>query len=209
MLGTRRVVEEIDERLTVGARDRSDAEKRRDRGSDVHQAARAVDHAELRDAGAGDDKRSARLHDVDRTVFADVAALITPVVRRRMQHAQVGCGRVVEQLRHLLVPVRIAVGGARRMQAVEFGVDAGEAVDRLIGQRVAAAHVVDREASVVAAERDGTIGGERFVAVRSGGAEDHLDNRFEVVVQENFEGALRGVGHGTHRRPRLTSAARP
>jgi hypothetical protein len=60
-------------------------------------------------------------------VFADVTALFGPVVRRRVDDAQVGGRGVIEDLRRLLVRERIAVRGAVRLQRGDLDVETGEA----------------------------------------------------------------------------------
>ena len=71
--------------------------------------------AQRADAGAADHERRPRLHDVERAVLAAVAALVLPVVGGGVDHAEVGRGRMVEELRHLLVGERVAVRGAVRV----------------------------------------------------------------------------------------------
>ena len=69
-------------------------------------------------------------------MLADVAALVLPVVPRRVQHAQVGGRRGVEELDDLLVGVRIRVVAAVRVLVGELGVEAGEGVGGLVRDRV-------------------------------------------------------------------------
>ena len=78
------------------------------------RAARGMS-AELAHALAADHERRARLHDAERAVLAEVAALVLPVVRGRVEHAEVGRGRRVEELGDLVVGVRVGVVGPVRV----------------------------------------------------------------------------------------------
>ena len=96
------------------------------------------DHAERLHALAADHHRGAGLHDPERAVLAEVAALVLPVVRGRVDHAEVGRGGRVEELRDLLVGERVGVVVAVRVEVGPLGVEADELVGRLVGERVAA-----------------------------------------------------------------------
>ena len=118
--------------------ERRAAEQRRDGGRDVDEPAAARGTSpRLRDAPARDHERRPGLHDAERAVLADVAALVLPVVRGGVQHAQVGRGGRVEELDDLLEGVRVGVVGAVRVQVGELGVERREGVGRLVGERVA------------------------------------------------------------------------
>ena len=65
---------------------------------------------------AADHQRRAGLHDADRAVLAEVAALVLPVVRGRVDHAQVGRGGRVEELGDLLEGERVGVVAAVGVQ---------------------------------------------------------------------------------------------
>ena len=151
-----RRVEHVDEHFAVLHRDvravgaRRAAEERGDRGRGVDQPGRAWDHAERLHALAADHHRRAGLHDPDRAVLAEVAALVFPVVRGRVDHAQVGRGRRVEELRGLRVGERVGVVVAVGWRPAALGLEADELVGRLVGQRIAArvAHLHEVAVSV-------------------------------------------------------------
>ena len=105
---------------------RYDAEQFRDRGRDVDEARRAGNESVVADALARDHERRPRLHHAERPVLAPVAALVFPVVRRRVDDAEVGCRGMVEQLGRLLERERIGVVAAVRVRIGELGVEAGE-----------------------------------------------------------------------------------
>ena len=110
-----------------------------DGGRDVDEPAGARHQAVVAHALARDHERGAGLHDPERPVLAAVAALVLPVVRAGVQHAQVGRGGVVEQLRDVVVRERIGVRVTGRMRVGELGGEADERVGRLVGERVLAA----------------------------------------------------------------------
>ena len=145
-----------------------------DGGRDVDETADARDQAVVAHALARDHERRAGLHDAERAVLAAVAALVLPVVRGRVEHAQVGRGRVVEELRDVVVRVGVRVGGAGRVRIGALGVDAHEPVGRLVGERVRAGHAgafVAVGSGTRAAERDRAVGARDLVgAVVSCGA---------------------------------------
>ena len=70
------------------AQPRSAADRRRD----VDEPGRARDEPELRDALAGEHERRPGLHEAERAVLAEMAALVLPVVRGGVQDAEVGRG---------------------------------------------------------------------------------------------------------------------
>ena len=69
-------------------------------------------------------------------MLAAVAALVFPVVGGRVEHTEVGRGRMVEQLGDLVVGERVGVVGTRRMRVGALGGEAGELVGRLVGERI-------------------------------------------------------------------------
>ena len=93
------------------------AEELGDGGSDVDQAAGSRHDPVVAHALPRDDERGPGLHDPERPVLASVTALVLPVVGSGVEHAEVRRGRVVEQLRDVVVRERIGV--ARR--ATETG----------------------------------------------------------------------------------------
>ena len=84
-------------------------EQRQDRGGDVDQSARVVDQPARGDAGTGGDERRPRLDDAQRPVLTEVATLVTPVMRRRMQDDEIGRRGVIEELCHVIEGVRIRI----------------------------------------------------------------------------------------------------
>ena len=114
-------------------------------GRHVDEPAAVGHDALLLHPGTGDDERRTRLHDVDRTVLAAVAALVLPVVGRGVDRDQVGRGGRVEQLRHLLVGERVGVGRARSGYGLARSSSSGE--NRSIdwsAKRVAPLDLLDR-----------------------------------------------------------------
>jgi hypothetical protein len=65
-----------------------------------------------------------------------VTALLLPIVGRRMQDAEVRCGRVVEQLRHVVVGVRVRVGSTRRVRIGLLDLETDEMIGGLISQGI-------------------------------------------------------------------------
>ena len=114
------------------------AEEVRDRGGDVDEASAARDEPVVAHALAGDHERRPGLDDAERAVLAAVAALVFPVVRRRVDHAEVGRGRVVEQLRDRVVREGVGVHGAVGVRIGALVGERRELVGGLIGQRVGA-----------------------------------------------------------------------
>ena len=109
---------------TAGAR--RDAEELGHGGCHVHEARCTLDHSVVAHARARDDERRAGLEYPERPVLAAVAALVLPVVRGRVHHAEVGRGGVVEELGRLLERVRVGVGGPLRMRVGQLGLETGE-----------------------------------------------------------------------------------
>ncbi len=68
-------------------------EQRRDRGGNVDELGRAWHEAEVADALAAEHERRPGLHDAERAVLAEMAALVFPVVCGGVQHAEIGRGR--------------------------------------------------------------------------------------------------------------------
>ena len=62
-------------------------------GATSTRRAEIGDEAELADTLAAEHERRACLHEPERAVLTEVAALVFPVVRGRMQHAEVGARR--------------------------------------------------------------------------------------------------------------------
>ena len=217
-----RRIEHVDERFAVLDGDvravgaGRAAEERGDRGRGVDQAGGAGDHTERLHALAADHHRRAGLHDPDRAVLAEVAALVFPVVRGRVDHAQVGRGRRVEELRGLRVRERVGVVVAVRVESGPLGLEPDELVGRLVAERVAAlvAHLHE-VAGLGALEGDAATGRERLVAVVAVG-EHHVDDGLERRIEQDLEGPIGGLpvlvgdlvrgvrdgaGHGSSIRP--------
>ena len=92
------------------------AEQRGDRGRDVDEPAARGHEPVVAHALARDHERRAGLHDAERAVLAEVAALVLPVVRGGVDHAEVGRGRVVEELGDVVERERVRVVGAVRVR---------------------------------------------------------------------------------------------
>ena len=63
---------------------------------------------------------------------------VLPVVGGRVHHAEVGGGRVVEELGDLLEGERVGVGGPAGVGVGQLGAEPGEAVGRLVGEGIGA-----------------------------------------------------------------------
>jgi hypothetical protein len=123
-------------------------------------------------------------------VLAPVAALVLPVVRGGMDHAQVGRGGVVEQLGYLREREGVRVLAPGRVAVSAFDLEPREAVSGLVGERVGALGGDPFvAAAVTAAEAHPPVVRARLVgAVAS--EQDHVDDRVERGVEEHVEGAL-------------------
>ena len=178
------------------------AQEGRDRRGDVHEAARPVDHAEAAHAPAGEDERRTGLDDVERAVLAAVTAPVLVVVGRRVDDAQVGRHRRLEELGHLLVPVRVGVLRLSREPVGGLRLGAGEAVHRLVPERVPALgleHLVGEAVAVEAApEPHLPVGRMRLVGTVPG-REHHLDHRAEPGIAQDREGGVGRIGPGVTR----------
>ena len=158
---------------------RCDAEQLADRRRDVDEPAAARDHAVVADALARDHERRPGLHDAGRSVLAPVAALVLPVVRRRVDHAEVRRGRVVEQLGDRVEGVRVGVDGPVRVGVCPLVGERGELVGRLVGEGVdalAPETLVAVGAGTGPPEGHGTVVGPRLVAVAVA-EQHHVDDR--------------------------------
>ena len=175
-------------------------------GRDVDEPRRPRHEPVVADALAGDHERRARLHDAERPVLAPVPALVLPVVRGRVDHAQVGCGRMVEQLGDLLERERIGVVAPVGVRVGELGVEPGEMRRRLVGERVVALGGDGLEAVRTCA---GTQPGRRRWPPRRrrrGALQHHVDDRRRVRVEQDAERPVLG---GRSRRARVPALRRP
>ena len=144
------------------------AEELGDRGRDVDQAAGRGHDPVVAHALPRDHERGPGLHDPERAVLAAVTALVLPVVRAGVQHAQVGRRRMVEELRDVVVRERVRVAVARRIRVGELGGEADEPVGRLVGDRVlpaATGALVAVGPGPDAPELDVPVGARRLVGV--------------------------------------------
>jgi hypothetical protein len=186
-----------DEAVQPGAGAGGQAEQLGQGGGHVDEAGGPVHHAEVADATAGQDERRPGLDDIEGAVLTAVAAPVLVVVGGGVHHAQVGRRRVLEELRHLLVPVRVGVLRLGGIPPGGFGVGPGEAVDGLVGQRVAARHgedlVLVSVASPAAGEADAPRRRVRLVGAVADG-EDHLHDGLEGRVAQDAQGGLGGGG---------------
>ena len=128
------------------------------------------------------------LHDPERAVLAEVAALVLPVVRGRVEHAEVGRGGRVEELRGLLERERVGV--VRRGAGAGWPARRrGRRTCRSTGRRAGCGPSwldLDEVAVVGALEGDPAVGGERLVAVVAAG-EHHVDDGLERRVEQHLE----------------------
>ena len=182
------------------------AEELGDRGRDVDEATGPRHETVVAHALARDHERRAGLHDAERPVLAAVAALVLPVVRGGVQHAQVGRGGMVEELRDVVERERVRVRGARRVRVGALGVEPDEAVGGLVGERIGAVHagaLVAVGARTGAPERDRTLGAGDLVRAlvrasyvpspvptRRRAPRHHVDDRRQLRVEQHVERAV-------------------
>ena len=95
-------------------------------GVDVDQASRPRNQTVVADALACDHERRPCLDHAERPVLTPVAALVFPVVRGRVDDAEVGRRGMVEQLGRLLERERIGVVAPVRVRIGELGLEAGQ-----------------------------------------------------------------------------------
>ncbi len=164
-----------------------------DRRGDVDEPTRPRHHAVGPHALPRDDERRPGLHDVEGAVLTAVAALVLPVVRGRVDHAEVGRRRVVEQLRDLVERERVRVLLARRVWLGALGGKPRELVGGLVGERIGA-RGGDRfvPAVVRAPEPDPAVVRASLVTAAAC-HQHHVDDRIERRVEQHLERAL-GVG---------------
>ncbi len=189
-------VEHLVEHATVLAgdvpavRERRAPEERGDGRRDIDEPRRTRHEAVRAYASACDHERCARLDDAERAVLTEVPALVLPVVGRRVQHAQVGRGRGIEQLGDVLVRERICVVAAMRVGPAPLLGEGRERGRRLVGERIVALGRDTFEAVTGAAERDPAVVRARLVQPVPMAAH-HVDDRFERGVAQHGECRLR------------------
>ena len=117
-------------------------------------------------------ERRPRLHEAERAVLAEVAALVLPVVRGGVEHAQVGRGRRVEELGDLVERVRVGVLACGAGTA--WARSSARGVNLSVDWSASGSRPVDRDALVGAvggaAEGDPAVVRERLVGAVAGGA---------------------------------------
>jgi hypothetical protein len=169
--------------------ERRDAEQRAQRGCDIDELGAVLDDPERPHALAAEDERRPGLHEPERTVLAEVAPLVLPVVGSRVQNAEVGRGRRVEELRDLFERMGIGVVDPGRVRIRTLFGKGRELVGRLIRERIPALDRDSLEPVTTAAEPDPPVGGEGFVDIVTVG-EHHVDDRLQLGVEKNVEGSL-------------------
>ncbi len=149
------------------------------------------------DAFPRDHEWCARLDQAERAVLTDVAALVLPVVRGRVQNTEIGSGRGIEELGDVLERERVRVVAAMRMRPALLLGERRERAGRLVGERVVALDGYPLETVRGAAKRDPAVVGARLVHAVSMPA-DHVDDGIERTVAQDGEGSFgggpRGVG---------------
>ena len=145
------------------------------------------------------------LHHADGAVLAQVAALVLPVVRRAVEHGEVGSRRRVPELRHLVVCERIGVALPVGEPHGQLGIEPREPIGRLVGERVVAFDLLDLErprgALGDAPDPHATIGGHRLVGVVADPSHHRIDDGVQIRVEQHLGGAVdRGGGRRRHRR---------
>ena len=143
---------------------------------------------------AADHQRRAGLHDAERAVLAEVAALVLPVVRGRVDHAEVGRGRASRRAarsarRRTGRRCRVRCGCRLRLLVVEAA-----RTCRSTGRRAGCGPRLATSSKSPSLGRARSVtrpsGGERLVAVVAAG-EHHVDDRLERGVEQDLEGAHR------------------
>ena len=142
-------------------------------------------------------------------VLPEVPSLVGPVVRRSVDHAQVGRRGMVEvkPLERVGIAVLAAVGVRRR----PLDLQSDEACLVLDGDRVPTRHRVDPEATVppgIPAEADGTLRRCDFVGAVGPRPADHVDDGFEVGAQQHLEGTVTLAGGRRDERGHAVSVAK-
>ena len=99
----------------LGRRWRRAAEELEDGRGHVDEAAGSIDHPERVHPGPGGDEGRPSLHHTQRTVLAEVATLVSPVVRGAVKDHEIRSGGVVEQLCEVLERMGIRVRPAIRV----------------------------------------------------------------------------------------------
>ena len=192
-----------------GAQPRSSAM----RGRDVDQAAGARHEPVVAHALARDHERRAGLHDAERAVLAAVAALVLPVVRGGVQHAQVGRRRMVEELRDVVERERVRVGVARRVRVGALG-GRGRRAGRATGRRAGRAPVT---AGALVAVGPGSGAAERRPRRRRSPPRTcrapvrrrhHVDDRRQLRVEQHVERAVEVAHAGNATDPASDGASR-
>ena len=169
--------------LTVGTR--RDAEELGDRGRDVDEARRPRDETVVADALARDHERRPRLQHAERPVLTPVAALVLPVVRSRVDDAQVGCRGMVEELGGLLERERIGVVAPGRVRVGELG-RRGRRGARATGRRRGRRPRWRRPRSRRSRRGETRPGRRRWPprTRRRGALEHHVDDRRQLRVEQ-------------------------
>ena len=165
------------------------AEELEDGRRHVDEARRPRHQAIGTDTLAAQHERCACLHDPERAVLAAVAALVLPVVVGRVQDAQVGCRRVVEQLGDVVEREGVRVLVAAGVEVGPLVGKRGEAVGRLVGERVGAGGLEHLVGPVAAPEPHRPVVGPGLVRTVAG-QEDHVDDRLQRRVGQDLEGSL-------------------
>ncbi len=183
--------------------DRRAAEQGADRGGDVDEAGRLGHEPARAHAFAREHERGPGLHQPERAVLTEVAALVLPVVGGGVQDAEVGGGGRVEELGDLVEGVRVRVLRPVRERMGELVGEGGEPVGRLVAEGVAARSADPLVGAPLGtasgpAERDPPVGRERLVEPVSHGTH-HVDDGCELPVEQDLQRRIRlgpvGVGH--------------
>ena len=168
---------------------RGTSQQLEDGRSHVDQAARSVDHPCRPHTGAGGDERGPGLHDTQRPVLPEVAALVAPEVGSRVLHHQIGGGRVVEELGQVLEGMGIGIVVPGRMGSRPLLFEGAEAHRVLAGQRIPPGEGLRLKGPPLApvpggpvrpsTEAEVTVGRGNLVLVGRGGPGHHVHDRLQ------------------------------
>ena len=190
-----------------------DTEQREHRRRDVDHPAPPLHEALAPHTRSRRDERGPGLDHVDRPVLA---AMACRSVSSGVQDTEVGRIRVVEDVRHPLKGVGIAVVPARWLAVRHLVGQGREPGGVLRSKRVVAAYLLDLigPRGAIAVVASGTsvephlaVDGARLVDVGCGGRQDHLHHRLELVAAEHVQARAHSFLRASESSPSRAAAA--
>ncbi len=193
-----------------GARRCAASEQLENRGGQVDQAAARLDLAQRPDASSGRDERRACLHDAEGAVLAEMTSLVAPEVGSGVQHHQVGCRRMIEQLSQVFQCMRIRVLAAARVGCRSFLGQAAEMPGVLSCDRTLPADRLGVEDPVrcgarprpgrVPVEAQVPVAGRNLVLAGSGGPGDQINDGLQRFSEQHGQRSVPGCTSGLRKR---------